>query len=1513
MKEGLIYSGKGFRVLVTVVVALFLSAQFVTAQSWYNPTWPYRVPLTIENSVTTALTDYQVQVNLGAAGPWSASATDGSDLRFTAADGVTEIPYWIDKTEWIHGDTAVIWVKVPAIAASGDTTIYMYYGADIASIPPVFVATPPSGPFTKAAGNPIIADGDPNTSGQYLLAENIVYDPVSQHYWMAFSNYRAGQSVGLMWSDDPTDPDAWNWESGSVIANGNAPHLMQHNGTWYIFYSDRPTAPFNIVVQSSASVNGPYSNKQIILTPTEDWEGERVDEPFVFQRNDGKWVLVYMGAITPSKYQIGYATADMLTGTYQRYNNGDEDNEGLFIPYGDPGTYDAGIACHPWVYEFEDTYYIGYTASSTTGVPYQTAMATTKNWSSYVKQGIILPGTTGDNAFRGGVTRIGEEYVFTYTGGASPAVTLGIATQPVFAELIAEEVGAEQVFDFYDAFNGSTLDLTKWGIASVGGTGTITPDGNGLLTITQPAVDKSYTKIYGLSSFGTSYVFETRTRHDNPGAGRSLSTGFNIAGTYSADGALRIGSGLGTIYWRGQAATSGSSYTWNDLEQLSDAGWHTFRIYREPSGTPAMAGYQLDNNNIVTISTNVPASSLNPYLMCYGTGNIITSDWVRVRKWAGEELPVTIGNIEVDGCQWLGNTSSDWADPANWTGGVPDSSRNVLITTGGTWQPLIGTKSACRGIIINPGATLTIGGTNTLSVAGDWTNNGTFVTSPTATIIFNGETQSIGGSSYNAFQNMIVNSSVLTSLSAVAELYGNLTISSGVFDIGQFTINTIQPACTLTVSDGATLKIGASNTLPSGYATHAIGAGSFTEYYGGNQVVGATTYGNLVLSGSGVKTISGSITVLGNLRITGSAQAFLAEGTSSTANTLILGTEGQAIGVWGSTDRDPDPQYFNDIYFASTGLLSVNASFTSGHWLGMINDDWNTVSNWYGGIVPVAGTDVIIPAYAYFKPVITGMAFPAECNNLTLNEGATLSIDAGQALTVNGALLNNGSIMIESSWVNSNGSLIVRGEPSGNGTVSYRRFLREGDDTGDKHLLASPVGGQDISQFIAAFDSKIDSVRVWKEFDGIWEEIETGQFAGGQGYNIYQSDASDGEFVFTGSLVNTASFTATSPFGLPYSSRGTDPYAETPLQNADNPITAFWTAGRGYIAGDWVNWGGGGWNLLGNPFTSAMSADQFITENSSDFDPYYQALYVYDGKNGYYRYVASVVPGYSDQGDPGFVQGGSFGSRVQAGQGFMVMANNNAVEFNFTPAMQVHNTVLPLLKSATTEDPWPGLKLNVKWGEKENMTTIVFNSEMKNSLDPGFDVGMLSAGPEVEIYTALVENDESINLTRQALPVEGADTVKIPVGIDCYAGAEVTFSAITVPLGDRRFWLEDRTTGIFTDLSLKSYTVTLPANTYGTGRFFIIASTSTPTAIKNPEDVGDNLRIWVSGERLIIRGETGQKALCELYDIQGRRILVRRLSDGELNTIDIPSGLHGVFMVRVTDGAVITTRKIAIL
>ena len=63
---------------------------------------------------------------------------------------------------------------------------------------------------------------------------------------------------------------------------------------------------------------------------------------------------------------------------------------------------------------------------------------------------------------------------------------------------------------------------------------------------------------------------------------------------------------------------------------------------------------------------------------------------------------------------------------------------------------------------------------------------------------------------------------------------------------------------------------------------------------------------------------------------------------------------------------------------------------------------------------------------------------------------------------------------------------------------------------------------------------------------------------------------------------------------------------------------------------------------------------------------------------------------------------------------------------------------------------------------------------MTVGLDPGYDIGLMSYGPGAGIYTALVE-DNGINFTRQALPVNGSVKNIIPVGIDFEKGGKVTF------------------------------------------------------------------------------------------------------------------------------------------
>jgi len=92
--------------------------------------WQYRSPVTVTNN-GSALTDYQVLITLDTAFDFVTAAADGADVRITAADGVTLLPFWIETWDSV-GETARIWVKVDALPA-GNSTLYLYYGNSGAS------------------------------------------------------------------------------------------------------------------------------------------------------------------------------------------------------------------------------------------------------------------------------------------------------------------------------------------------------------------------------------------------------------------------------------------------------------------------------------------------------------------------------------------------------------------------------------------------------------------------------------------------------------------------------------------------------------------------------------------------------------------------------------------------------------------------------------------------------------------------------------------------------------------------------------------------------------------------------------------------------------------------------------------------------------------------------------------------------------------------------------------------------------------------------------------------------------------------------------------------------------------------------------------------------------------------------------------------------------------------------------------------------------------------------------
>jgi hypothetical protein len=597
-------------------------------------------------------------------------------------------------------------------------------------------------------------------------------------------------------------------------------------------------------------------------------------------------------------------------------------------------------------------------------------------------------------------------------------------------------------------------------------------------------------------------------------------------------------------------------------------------------------------------------------------------------------------------------------------------------------------------------------------------------------------------------------------------------------------------------------------------------------------------------------------------------------------------------------------------------------------WTGInTENDWNLADNWDPIGVPTFVDNVTIPYIRNQEPKLTGSTFRtyeySECHNLTILDSRNeLLIDQTGDLTINGDLTNNGTILSVSYAPEDGGSLIVRGATSGTGIVTFLRYLRTESNYGDRHYISSPVGGQTLSIFTqvngARIASDVNGYRIWKyqESDDSWLRA-SGVFENGHGYNIDQAAGSNGLMEFSGSIVTATEampliVKASSPYRLSYNERYTlnpaDPYGVI------NHYADIWATSR-----SWDDYGGGGWNLLGNPFTSSMNAAAFISYNEGKFDPDYQALYLYDGVNDVYKYAASIVPGWDEpvEEEGGYWninKVGNFSDYIHTGQGFFVLAQNDNIDFYFTNSMQQHaHPYLFLLKSASASDTWPGLRLKVKLGDKEKSTLLVYNDRMTPGLDRGYDIGLLSADPDIEIYTTLLSKENSVNFTRQVIPLTDFEKSVIPVGIDTEKGGQVSFSANTVALENCRFWLEDRVAGIFTDLSKDSYTVTLPPKTYGTGRFYIVASATIPTSAEVPRMDDTGLRIWTTVNKIIIKGEVSDRAICDVFNFQGQKILEVHLKGSDLNTISLDPVPGGVYLIRVSDGAKVITKKTAVL
>jgi hypothetical protein len=848
----------------------------------------------------------------------------------------------------------------------------------------------------------------------------------------------------------------------------------------------------------------------------------------------------------------------------------------------------------------------------------------------------------------------------------------------------------------------------------------------------------------------------------------------------------------------------------------------------------------------------------------------------------------TIGATLTPTCTWDGSESTVWATALNWDGGIaPTSIDHVIIPDEASTanDPAIPETASILSISIQINGILNgTTGTPTLTLTGGpgaWENLGTY-NAGSSTIEFSNAAATMSGSTNFNNVNVTTTGTLTPETNNVMGISGTLTVSGSGFLNAAYNHNTIDyngAGQTIIVPNGSTsgyhnliLSNSGTKAMPSAplsilgdftlSGTASVSAadeisvtGDVTLGSGTVFVAGAYTHvvsGNWINNG-GTFTQTGSII---NFNSSSLAQAINGSETvtTQTFNSIIVSKPGQTLSVGGST---------------TTLTLGGDLSINSGTFDAGTATTINVAGNWVNNGAYTAGGAGLVTFNGSSAQTLNGTT---TFHDLTLSSTGVKTITSGAAITVGGDLTNSISggdalkaarFVIESGPT-SDGSLI---HSSSGVLASVQRYMKKDF----WHIVSIPTSGQAIGSFVSNVNNYIGysastsswAMRSYSPAQNIWNPYytsgESSNFNVGEGYLVHRKSSSvDGVVTSSGSLdgrtINLSGLTA------------------------------------------------GKWNCIGNPYTSAigvtassLTASNFLAENAAKLDLSYGAIYIWNEQTGYTGpsqrsdYVALNNAGYVSLFDK---------SNLQAGQGFLVKMENASITLSFTAGMKTHLVSEPFLKKSFVS--WPGFELFATGTNLSNNTIVTFFEGMTTGLDPSYDAGALKGNPDIAIYTRLVK-DNGTDFKIQCLPLEGLDTLVIPVGIDLPAGGEITFSAKTelIPSGSKVIF-EDRQLGILTDLvaNPSGYVVTLPVSTFGTGRFFLHTGEGEVHTNLKPDEV---IQVYSVGKKIYLNGETTPKAMISLYSIQGVLIKVF-ISDGSVHQQFDANGItDGVYLMSITD------------
>lgn len=677
----------------------------------------------------------------------------------------------------------------------------------------------------------------------------------------------------------------------------------------------------------------------------------------------------------------------------------------------------------------------------------------------------------------------------------------------------------------------------------------------------------------------------------------------------------------------------------------------------------------------------------------------------------------------------------------------------------------------------------------------------------------------------NGPASVTLNAGTVT-LSGSRTLAGNLAVNAGTLDLGSYSIARGTPGGTLTVANGATLKIGGNGTLPANFSSHSVGTSSTVEYYGTAVVapLNGQAYGNLVISGAGEKALSANIAGAAALTISGGVLNLSSYtiNRSTSGGSLTL-SNGATLKI-GATNTFPANYATHSIGATSTvdyaGAAQAVASLNS--------------SQEYGHLTLSGSGSKTLP-----NGLVVG-------NDLTIGNGVTVNISGGQTLTVKNTVINNGTFTIAN-----NGNLLQQNNVTDSGSITVYRnssaLFRQ-----DYTLWSSPVAGQVLQAFSPGtlpgrFYTYNNATDTYSATDA------SATFAAGKGYLIrmpngaYLNDNTTATGTINGTPAAYQQGTASMVFNGAF----------TGVPNNGNISVALGTNGNGYT-------------LVGNPYPSPIALSALRAGNTNAIDG---AVWVWRKKNGSTNSAYCTINsagiytgnGEQEQEDPNQV--------IRTGQGFFVKLKSGYTSstLQFTNSMRVGDTADQFFRMSSPEDVSGMPENHGVWLNLTSATGLFsqmycgYIGGATNGADPGLDAPYINDAPNV--LCSVVEGQE-YTIQARALPFETSDAVPLKLKLAAAGSYTIAIDHVNGLFAEGQpVYLKDNTLGTLHNLAEGGYAFDAPAGD-DASRFEIVYSNialGTPGAT----EAAGALIYAANGGVNVTTGAAPIVAI-KIFDLQGR-------------------------------------------